>query len=94
MTPYDNGITNAKGIMAFKIGDDFIILKFRGFLGLIYTHTYTYISAGKETVESMKRRALSSHGLNSFLTQYEPKFKINASFFNRFNRSYKRLKVN
>ena len=50
-------------IRAYSIGEDFIDVQFNG--GALYR--YSYLSAGREKVEQMKRLAIQGVGLNSFL---------------------------
>jgi len=76
MTPYLGN--SSSNIIAYKIGEDFITIKFAGslsFLGINYSRSYTYKSAGKNNVELMKKYALSAHGLSTFIEQYEPKYE-------------------
>lgn len=62
-------INGDSGVLSYEIGNDFIIVKFK--TGAVYT--YTYASAGKEKVETMKMLAKSGDGLNSFINRYAKK---------------------
>jgi hypothetical protein len=53
-------------VVGYEIGDDWIRVQFRD--GSIYT--YTYQSAGQETIERMKSFAIGGHGLNSYITRF------------------------
>lgn len=57
-------IDNDSGIEAYEIGLDKISVKFRNTAKI---YVYSYISAGKENVEHMKKLAQSGDGLNSFI---------------------------
>ena len=56
MQPYYS--PNETGVKSYKNGDDYIIVKFKD--GLYYK--YTYDSAGKETIEMLKKLAVSGRG--------------------------------
>lgn len=56
-------------IRAYSIGEDFIDVQFNG--GALYR--YSYLSAGREKVEQMKRLAIQGVGLNSFIMRYARK---------------------
>ena len=57
------------GVSRFETGEDYIIVEFT--TGAVYT--YTYLSAGKEHIETMKSLALSGRGLNSYINKYARK---------------------
>lgn len=65
-------INNDSNVSRFEIGNDFIIVEFK--TGSFRTYTYTYISAGSEHVEKMKRLALNHNGLNSYIRRNNPKY--------------------
>lgn len=64
MEPYKN-LGHDSGIAAYEIGDDLIKVKFKqgG------TYVYTYQSAGKNHIETMKKLAISGQGLNSYISR-------------------------
>ena len=62
-------INGDSGVLSYEIGHDYIKVKFK--TGAVYT--YTYASAGKENVETMKMLAKSGNGLNSFINKYARK---------------------
>jgi hypothetical protein len=59
----DNGNSN---IVQYLKGDDFIVVRFKGGKHIFYK--YTYASAGKNSVETMKYLAEQGSGLNSFIS--------------------------
>lgn len=61
-TSYKN-FGGGSGIIAYRIGDDFIEVKFSD--GAIYQ--YTQSSAGVSTILMMKRLAMQGVGLNSYI---------------------------
>lgn len=50
------------GVEAFEIGVDYIEVKFKTSRRI---YKYSYISAGKDAVETLKEKALSGEGLNA-----------------------------
>lgn len=54
------------GVSAYKIGADYIEIKFSG---TTRTYTYSYRKAGSTHVENMKRLAQSGRGLNSYINK-------------------------
>jgi hypothetical protein len=57
------------GVIAYELGEDFIIVRFRkgG------TYKYTYSSAGSNNIERMKGFAISGKGLNTFIDKHVKK---------------------
>ena len=53
-------------ILAYEPGDDFIKVEFAD--GSVYL--YTYLSAGSQNIEEMKRLASRGDGLNSFISRH------------------------
>jgi hypothetical protein len=64
MEPYKN-LGGDSNVIAYEIGDDWIKVQFRH----SPTYTYTYQSAGQDTIERMKSLAIAGHGLNSYMTR-------------------------
>ena len=64
MEQYRN-IDGDSGIAEFEIGPDYIRVKFIG--GSVYL--YTYVSAGSQNIEQMKRLAVAGNGLNAFINK-------------------------
>ncbi|WP_216938510.1 hypothetical protein [Acinetobacter sp. BY484] len=60
-------IDNDSNITHYEIGDTYIRVKFNG---TIKSYTYSYSSAGIETVEHMKQLAQAGDGLNSYIKLY------------------------
>ncbi|ADR37484.1 hypothetical protein Ocepr_2033 [Oceanithermus profundus DSM 14977] len=54
------------GVIAYSIGVDYIIVKFRDST----CYTYTYASAGIDAIEKMKALAEAGEGLNSYINRY------------------------
>ena len=54
------------GVVAFSIGADYIIVKFRDST----CYTYTYASAGIDVIERMKALAEAGEGLNSYINRF------------------------
>lgn len=56
-------INRDSGVAAYEIGDDFIVVRFKG----NSEYLYTYESAGSGNIERMKILAKNGDGLNSFI---------------------------
>ena len=67
MEPYKN-LSGDSGVEAYELGTDFIRVQFRS--GGLYL--YTYETAGKENVETMKEHATAGRGLATFISQRGP----------------------
>lgn len=59
-------INGDSGVYRYETGDDYITVQFK--TGAVYK--YTYQSAGKDNIETMKILAESGNGLNSFINKY------------------------
>lgn len=60
------------GVVAYEYGENWIKVQFKS--GSIYE--YTYVSAGQQNVEYMKKLAESGDGLNAFInTHVKDKYK-------------------
>jgi hypothetical protein len=70
MTPYSSASGKRSGVSAYEIGDTFIIVQF-------YTaqYKYSYSSCGQSATETMKRLALASNGLSTFIAQNKPNYE-------------------
>lgn len=55
------------GVEEYEIYEDCIKVKFKQNFKL---YTYSYVSAGKEAVEIMKKLAESGEGLNEYINRY------------------------
>lgn len=60
-------------IVAYEIGDDFIIIEFRN--GRERFYKYSYISTGQMRIENMKSLAMKGDGLNSFISTERPPYE-------------------
>jgi hypothetical protein len=58
------------GVTSYKTGKDLIEVQFDGWL-----YTYTYASAGKKTVEEMKKHAVANKGLSTFISKNHPQYE-------------------
>lgn len=65
MTRYQDLSSNS-GVVAYRIGTDYIAVKFRS--GDMYL--YTYNKPGKQAVEDMKRLAEAGRGLSTYISQH------------------------
>jgi hypothetical protein len=65
MDTYRN-TTGGSNILAYLIGSDFIVIRFRS--GRETFYKYTYSSAGKSAIETMKLLAQQGSGLNSYVS--------------------------
>ena len=68
MQPYKNLSKTDAHVSEYEIGDDHIIIKFTkpGRSGF-NTYKYSYNSAGKDNVETMKQLAEAGEGLRTFV---------------------------
>jgi len=64
VTRYKN-INGDSGVIAYEIGDDFILAQFHD----RKTYSYSYAKAGAFHVEIMKKLARQGHGLNSYINR-------------------------
>lgn len=71
MVSYKSTSGKQSGVIGYEIGDTYITVMFRQ--GAKYR--YSYRSAGSGNVETMKRLALASRGLSTFITQNKPGFE-------------------
>lgn len=75
MEPYKN-LGGDSNVVAYKTGEDRIIVQFAS--GQWTTYTYTYTSAGSSAVETMKSLAHAGHGLNSYIGTHKPRYASKA----------------
>jgi hypothetical protein len=59
-------------VVAYQIGDDFIVVRFRSGRWTVYT--YTHASAGSASIETMKSLARQGYGLNSYISKHQPPY--------------------
>lgn len=75
------------GVIAYEIGDDFIILKFKEQSNdgrQIYFYNYT--KPGEEHVEAMKKKAMEGKGLSGYRSQHVAKEEYAAYWDESVNR--------
>jgi len=70
MTPYSSTSGKRSGVSAYEIDDNFIIIQFYG-----GQYKYSYSSCGQSATETMKRLALASNGLSTFIAQNKPDYE-------------------
>lgn len=70
MQPY-NDRDGDSNVDAFEIGSDYIKVQFHD--GSVYT--YTYMSAGLNQIENMKRLANEHDGLNAYISTNKPGYQ-------------------
>ena len=63
-------LTKTSGATGFEVGDDYIIIEFGS-----PCYKYTYSSCGRTHVETMKRLAIASTGLSTYVTQNKPPYE-------------------
>ena len=71
MVPYHSSSKKTSGVTAFEIRKDAILVQFQD-----HTYLYTYKSAGKDTVEKMKKYAFAQNGLSTFISQHQPAYEM------------------
>lgn len=72
MTPYSTKSGKQSGVEAYKIGEDFISIKFRE---KSFLYKYSYESAGKMVIEDMKSLATAQQGLSTYISQHDPPYE-------------------
>ena len=65
MQRYQN-LGGRSGVVAYKIGDDYIVVQFSKGKSTFYSYTYT--SAGQAAIETMKQLAEQGRGLGSYIS--------------------------
>jgi hypothetical protein len=71
MQPYNSISGKSSGVTGYEIGIDFISLQFIN--GESYV--YSYASAGKANIETMKSLALANKGLSTYISQNKPGYE-------------------
>jgi hypothetical protein len=71
MEAYNSTSGKKSGVIGYEIGEDFILVQFRG--NTIYKYSYTYTGANQ--VETMKGLALNQNGLSTFIAQNKPNYE-------------------
>ena len=70
MTPYLSRSGKKSGVQAYEIGPGYIIVEFPA-----SRYKYSYSSCGREAVETMKKLALASKGLSTFISRHDPVYE-------------------
>jgi hypothetical protein len=70
MISYKSTSGKDSGVVAYLIGEDYIKVQF-----LKNTYLYSYSSAGPSDIEEMKKLALNSQGLSTFISQKDPPYE-------------------
>jgi hypothetical protein len=68
---YKSNSGKLSGVTGYILGKDHIVVRFRG----TEIYVYSYASAGKETIEEMKRLAMKQNGLSTFISQNDPPYE-------------------
>ena len=68
MTAYRSTSGKLSGVTAYEINSTSIIVEFKGKT----KYLYSYSSAGRSAVEEMKRLALNSNGLSTYIAKNKP----------------------
>jgi len=76
MEPYRN-LSGTSGVVAYQLGDDYIIVQFNGGADTFYKYTHT--SAGSAAVGTMKSLAQQGYGLNTYISKNQPGYSSKAS---------------
>lgn len=70
MIKYTSTSGKKSGVLAYEIGDDYIMVQFpEGF------YKYSYDSCGESATEEMKELASTSCGLSTYIAQIQPDFE-------------------
>lgn len=70
MTPYSSTSDKKSGVSAYEIGNNYIIVQFYS-----AQYKYSYNSCGQSATEAIKRLALASSRLSTFIAQSKPDFE-------------------
>jgi hypothetical protein len=70
MTSYSSTSGKKSGVIAYEIGDTHIIVRFSS-----HDYQYSYNSCGQNATETMKKLALASNGLSTFIAQNKPEYE-------------------
>ena len=71
MRQYSSKSGKKSGVTAYHPGIDFIAVQFNG----KEVYTYTYRSAGRTAIETMKKLASAQKGLSTYIAQHNPPFE-------------------
>ena len=76
METYSN-LSNVSGVLAYQLGDDYIIVQFK--TGQYMFYKYTNTSASKSVIEILKNLAQQGRGLNSYISTNKPGYSSKGS---------------
>jgi len=71
MRPYNSKSGKSSGVTGYISGKDYIVVQFNN--NTIYK--YSYKSAGRDAVETMKVLASAMKGLSTYISQYNPGYE-------------------
>lgn len=71
MTNYISKSGKQSGVIAYSIDQNSITVVFKE-----HTYKYTVASAGIAHIENMKRCAIASQGLSTYIAQNKPKYEV------------------
>lgn len=71
MKPYKSSSGKSSGVTAYHLGSDYIIVQFNS----KEIYKYSYKTATKKAVDVMKKLALSSAGLSTYISQNDPGYE-------------------
>ena len=70
MTPYESTSGKESGVLAYRTGPDFIMVKFEAGI-----YTYTIRSCDADAIEEMKALATQQCGLSTYIAQNDPRYE-------------------
>jgi hypothetical protein len=71
MQLYKSKSRKISGVIKYEAGKDFILVQFTN----RKKYLYTYSSAGKTSVELMKKLATANKGLSTYISQHQPAYQ-------------------
>jgi hypothetical protein len=71
MKKYISKSGKQSGVTGYQTGDDYIIIQFNH----QPLYKYSYVSCGKQTTDQLKKLALGSIGLGTYISQHHPAFE-------------------
>ena len=71
MEVYKSKSGKASGVTGYEMGEDYITVQFGG----ANAYTYTYALNGKAIIDKMKKMALSSKGLSTFISRNKERLR-------------------
>ena len=71
MRPYKSKSGKSSGVTGYIPGKDYIIVQFN----YDASYKYSYKSAGRDAVETMKKLASAMQGLSTYISQHNPGYE-------------------